>query len=176
MLLNKGFWSLHTKQPNKWYHKLASILDIYYCWLNKKLKRGFFARRQKVMKSHEIESRGTSWTKYLPDSAKRGDNSSHLLLSMIWDGFHGEAGVGRVLKVRERDWENLSKPGSALGKGDWDSTGESAGALDSRRAEYTTPGPPRQPASSHSHNLWMSPRVAESVKHGSMYVSIFFLP
>ena len=50
--LNKCYWirdswSLNTKQPNKWYHKLASILDIYYCWLNKKLKRGFFTRRQK---------------------------------------------------------------------------------------------------------------------------------
>ena len=86
------------------------------------------------MKSHEMESRGTSWT---TRALKRNDNSSHLLLSMIRDGFHGEAGVGRVLKVRERDWENLSKPGSALGKGVWDSTGESAGALDSRRTEYT---------------------------------------
>ena len=102
----RDFWSLNTKQPNKWYHKLASILDIYYCWLNKKLKRGFFTRRQKVMKSHEIESRGTSWTKYLLDKRKKrwqqfSPPPQHDLRWLPWRGLRGTSIEGEGGRLRE---------------------------------------------------------------------------
>ena len=109
--LNKYYWirdswSLNTKQPNKWYHKLASILDISDCWLNKKWKRGFFTRRQKVMKSHEIESRGTSWTKYLPDRHKKrwqqfSPPPQHDLRWLPWRGLRGTSIEGEGERLRE---------------------------------------------------------------------------